>query len=273
MQSGISQTGISTRTIAIGIRTALYSAHRRATAIAAVLLTLGLTSGLCHASSSSDSSTQAVDSGSFAVIINGKRVATEKFSIQQNSGGSVITSEFDADGNGDAAAQSSELQLTPAGELRKYAWREIRPGKAQFTVYPTNDFLMERYSSSPQEKEIEQPFLLPNSTSMLDDYSFVQREILAWRYLASGCRQDKGQLACPLHQKTMFGSLNPHARNSMSVSIEYAGREKVTIHGGERELIRLDLKSDAGDWALWLDDQFKLQRIVVPGENIEVVRD
>jgi hypothetical protein len=57
------------------------------------------------------------------------------------------------------------------------------------------------------------------------------------------------------------------------VSLEFAGREKMTILGVEKELIRLNLKSDAGDWALWLDDQLKLQRIIVPGENIEVVRD
>ena len=215
---------------------------------------------------------QDVDSGTFAVLINNKRVATETFSIRQNAGGSEITSEFKSESSGDTSDQSSELQLTPNGELKKYSWKEINPGKAHFTVMPNNDFLMERYSTGPDEKEAEQPFLLPNSTSMLDDYSFVQREVLAWRYFASGCRQDKGQLACPLHQKTMFGTINPHARSSAPVSLEFAGREQVTIHGVEKELIRLNLKSDAGDWALWLDDQLKLQRIVVPGENIEVVR-
>jgi uncharacterized Zn-binding protein involved in type VI secretion len=260
-----SQFRTSPRTIFMNIRTAL----RAVVAVAPALLLVGL----CNATPRSDSSGQAVDSGSFAVMINGKRVATETFSIHQNSSGSVITSDFKADGTGDDAAQSSELQLTAAGELRKYTWKEIRPGKAQFTVYPTNDFLMERYSMNPQEKEVEQPFLLPNSTMMLDDYSFVQREILAWKYFAIGCHQDKGPVACPLHQKTMFGTLNPHARSSTPVSLEFAGREKVTIHGAEKELIRLNLKSDAGDWALWLDDQFKLQRILVPGESIEVMRD
>jgi hypothetical protein len=39
------------------------------------------------------------------------------------------------------------------------------------------------------------------------------------------------------------------------------------------ELNHFLLKSDAGDWSLWLDDQFKLQRILVPGDNTEVLRD
>ena len=59
----------------------------------------------------------------------------------------------------------------------------------------------------------------------------------------------------------------------MSVTIEFAGREKVTIRGAELELNRLDLKGESGNWALWLDDQFKLQRILISGDNTEVVRD
>ncbi len=243
-----------------------------AASCALILILILIFSGASYAAPSHDSG-QDVDSGTFAVLINNKRVATETFSIHQNSSGSEITSEFKSEGNGNAADQSSVLQLEPNGDLKKYSWKEITPGKAHFTVSPNNDFLMERYSTGPDEKDAEQPFLLPNSTAMLDDYSFVQREVLAWRYFASGCKQDKGQLACPLHQKTMFGTINPHARSSAPVSLEFAGREQVTIHGTEKELIRLNLKSDAGDWALWLDDQLKLQRIVVPGESIEVVRD
>jgi hypothetical protein len=55
--------------------------------------------------------------------------------------------------------------------------------------------------------------------------------------------------------------------------MQYSGREKITIHGVEREMIRLDMKSDTGDWALWLDDQLKLQRILDIADNTEVVRD
>ncbi len=236
------------------------------------ILALIILAGYCFSTPFKDSAAQ-IDSGAFAVIINGKRAATETFSIQQDAAGSVIKSEFKAEQGEAASEQTSEMDITANGELRKYSWKEIHPGSAHFTVAPTNEFLMERYAANSQEKEAEQPFLLPNATIMLDDYSFVQREVLAWKYLATGCHQDKGQLSCPLHQKVMFGSLNPHARSSAPVNVEFAGREKVTIRGTERELIRLNIISDSGTWALWLDDQFKLQRIVVPGENIEVLRD
>ena len=117
------------------------------------------------------------------------------------------------------------------------------------------------------------PFLLPLSTSVLDDYFFIHREILVWKYLATGCRQDKGQVTCPQNQQVKFGAINPHQRSSLLVSMAFTGKEKTPVNGVERELNHFLLKSDAGDWSLWLDDQFKLVRILVPGDNTEVVRD
>jgi hypothetical protein len=213
-----------------------------------------------------------VDSGSFGVFMNGRRVATENFSIQQGPGGSVITSEFKADAGSSEGAQSSTLQLSPSGDLQKYEWKELSPGKSQAVVTPNDNFLIERFSNTPAEKMQEQPFLLPASTSILDDYFFIQREVLTWRYLATSCRRDKGLVQCPQNQKAQLGVVNPHARSSMLVSMQAAGKEKVAIRGAERELNRFNLKSDSGDWALWLDDEFKLIRIVA-SDNSEVVRD
>jgi hypothetical protein len=207
------------------------------------------------------------------VFINGHRAATETFSIHQSSGGSSIVSEFKSEAGADKAEQTSEWQMAANSELRKYEWKEVSPGQSQAVVLPNQDFLIERFRNNPKDKEQEQPFMLPASSSLLDDYFFVQREVLAWKYLATSCKQDKGALQCPLKQGVQFGALNPHARASLSVTIEFAGREKVTIRGAEHELNRLDLKSESANWVLWLDDQFKLQRILILGDNTEVVRD
>jgi hypothetical protein len=216
---------------------------------------------------------QTVDAGSFGVFMNGRRIATETFSIQQNTLGSIATSEFKTEPGVDPAAQSSELQLALNGDLRKYEWKEVSPGKAQAVLVPNDSLLVERSTNNPQEKEEEHPFLLPISTSVLDDYFFVHREILVWKYLASGCHQDKGVVACPPNQQVKFGVINPHQRSSLLVSLAFTGKEKITVHGVERELNHFVLKSDAGDWSLWLDDQFKLVRILVAADNTEVVRD
>lgn len=213
---------------------------------------------------------QHVDSGSFGVFMNGHRVGTETFSITQNSNGSVIQSEFKTEGSPDQTAQSSEMQLTAAGDIRRYDWKELSPGKGQSVVVPNDQFLTQKWSAGPQEKQQEQPYLLPASTKILDDYFFVHREVLAWKYLATVCSREKEGLRCP---RAQFGTMNPHQHSSATASMEYLGPDKVTVHGTEQKLDKLELKSEAGSWLLWLDDQFKLVRISIPGERTEVVRD
>jgi hypothetical protein len=237
-----------------------------------LLLAVAAYSADKNADKNKDNPVQNVDSGSFGVFMNGQRIGTETFSIQQNGNGSVVTSDFKAGAGAQQAVQSSELELTAAGEIRKYEWKETVPEKMQAVVVPNDNFLIERITTNPTEKPQEQPFLLPASTSILDDYFFVQREVLTWKYLAASCRTQQGQLQCPKGQKTMFGTLNPHSRISMSASMEFSGIEKIPIHGVAQELSRFELKSEAGEWSLWVNGQFKLMRIAA-GDASEVVRD
>ena len=215
-----------------------------------------------------------VDSGSFGVFMGTHRVGTETFTIYQTNNGSVIDSEFKtAEGDKQQSDQSSELHLTAGGELRRYDWKELSPGKAMFWVIPNDQFLTQKWSLSPEEKEREQPYLLPPSTNVLDDYFFVHREVLVWKFLASACKQDKGQVQCPLRQKANFATMNPHQHSSAPGSMQFLGREKVTLKGTERDLNKLELKGEGSTWLLWLDDQFKVQRILIADENTEVIRD
>lgn len=213
-----------------------------------------------------------VDSGSFGVFSGAHRVATETFSITQDADGSVVSSEFKAEKGEQKAVQSSELDLTGSVNLRHYEWKELIPDKMLATVDPNDTFLIERFSTGPDGKLHDQNFLLPASTSILDDYFFIQREVLAWKFLATACKQSKAGVGCPPNQKAQFGTLNPHARSSMLVSVEFTGKDKVMVRGSERDLSRFMLRSETGDWAIWLDDSFKIVRLL--GDNgIEVVRD
>jgi hypothetical protein len=213
-----------------------------------------------------------VDSGSFGVFNGAHRVATETFSIKQDAEGSVVSSELKAEQGEQKAVQSSELNLTGSVNLRHYEWKEIIPEKLEATVDPNDTFLIEHFSTGADGKLHDQNFLLPASTSILDDYFFIQREVLAWKFLATVCKQQKTGLGCPSNQKAQFGTLNPHARSSMLVSIEFTGKDKVTVRGAEQNLSRFMLRSETGDWAMWLDDSLKIVRLL--GDNgIEVVRD
>ncbi len=140
-------------------------------------------------------------------------------------------------------------------------------------MLPNSDLLTQKWSTGPEDKEHEQPYLLPASTSILDDYFFVHREVLAWKFLGAACKQDKGQVQCPLKQRAQFGTMNPRQHSSAPLSAEFLGREKVSVKSGRQDLLKLELKNDAGTWQLWLDDQFKVMRMSVVGENTEVIRD
>lgn len=218
-------------------------------------------------------SVDTVDSGSFGVFETGRRVATETFAIKQGADGSTVSSVFKSSKGEQQAEQSSELQLTPSVDLRRYEWKEVSPEKLMATVTPNDNFLIERFTVGPDNKEHAQNFLLPASTSILDDYFFVHREVLAWKYLATSCKKgDKGAVQCPLKEAVHFGTLNPHERSSMSVTIEFGGREKLNFRGTDQEFSKFILKSEIGDWTFWLDDQFKLVRLLTDG-GMEVVRD
>ncbi len=216
-----------------------------------------------------DGDAQKVDSGSFGVFMNGRRVGTETFSITQNANGSVIQSEFKTEGSSGQATQNSELQLTGTGEIRRYEWKEQSPGKAQSVVIPNDQYLTQKWSAGPQDKEQEQPYLLPTGTPILDDYFFVHREVLAWRYLALACPQAKAD-PC---QRMQFGTLNPRQHTSASVSMAYLGPETVSKGDTKQKLHKMELKYDGGSWEIWLDEKFKVVRISIPSEKTEVIRD
>ena len=132
-----------------------------------------------------------VDSGSFGVFQNGHRVGTETFSIYQTASGSVIESEFKTENTPPPDVQTSEMQLTANGDIRRYEWKELSPEQAESVVVPNDDFLNQKWNTGREEKEHEQPYLLPPSTSILDDYFFIQREVLAWKFLATACANRK----------------------------------------------------------------------------------
>ena len=215
--------------------------------------------------------TQTVDSGSFGVFIKGQRVATETFNIEQQNGNSVIKSQVKETAGTDPTSQKSYLEMTPNGELLRYEWSQAAGGS--LSVYPNNDFLLEKITSSASAKAAEQPFLMPSSSAILDNNFFVHREVLAWKYLATApCRNENGHRQC---EPADFGALVPQDRTSLSVRMELVGKEKITIRGTERELLRLNLHGDQFDWALWVDeaDHFKLIRVAIPADSTVVDRD
>lgn len=129
-----------------------------------------------------------VDAGSFGVFVKGQRVVTETFSVKQENGVSIVKSELKETGSS-SSGQRSELEMTSSADLVKYEWSD---GNGSLVVTPNNDFLLEKITTSPTSKTAEQPFLMPSTSAILDNNFFVHREVLAWRYLTTSCRNERG---------------------------------------------------------------------------------
>src|SRR5437868_11070447 len=89
---------------------------------------------------------QVVDSGSFGVFRGGKRIATESFRIQQHPEYSVTTAELRVEDGSNKVTQSSELQISANGDLRKYSWKGFSPDRAEVSVEPGDQFLNEEFT-------------------------------------------------------------------------------------------------------------------------------
>lgn len=213
-----------------------------------------------------------VDSGTLSILIAGRKIGTETFTVKQLPEFSVASAEIRIDEGESKSHQTSELRLSPGGELQHYEWHEMAPGKSDVIVEPQDEFLME-HMTGDKGKKVDQPFMMPASTTVLDDFFFSQREILLWRYLASICKPVNGETQCA-QQKSRFGVIIPHQHTSAIVDVEYLGRENVSLHGTPQELAHFRITSEeTADWELFLDSHQKLVRILIPAMNTEVVRE
>jgi len=225
-----------------------------------------------------------VDSGSFGIYLDGKRVGTETFKIEQKSDYSVATATIKMDDGKTQAEQSAEMEINPNGDLRSYIWRSTVPAHEEASVEPENQLLMEHLLPADQKK-LDFPHILPLSTSILDDNFFSQREILMWRYLATACQlKNNRPISCG---PGTYGVLVPHQHASFNATLELKGMEKISVKGALRDLNKIVLKtgepqrvdvtshhSDPDpEWVMWVDDDLKLIKIAVPGSTIEVIRD
>lgn len=235
---------------------------------------LGCLAAFSFAGTSKDKKTEGGklwDSGSFGIFVNGKRVGTEKFTIEQkDSKVSVADSEITVDDGHSKVTQTSEMRVAPNGDLLSYVWKGLSPQKEQSTVEPKDQLLVEHVVPADQKK-MDVPYVLPVSTVILDDNFFSHRELLVWRYLATGCvvKPNEGRMCAPSH----FGILVPHQHTSASAMMELTGREQINVKGRQQELNKFRLESDGVVWNLWVSDDYKVIKMSVPSSNVEVVRD
>ena len=237
-------------------------------AIGALLVPLAL----CGSKKEAAVAGKVVDSGSFGIFLQGHRIGTETFNIEQKPDVSVAKAEVKIEDAAGKATQNSELKILANGDLQRYTWKAVSPEKAETTVEYKDQFLVQSIGAGGAQKPQERAYMLPPSTMIVDDNFFSHREILLWRYVASACGGTTQPTGCRI-ERGQFGVFVPHQQSSATVTMEYKGKEKIPVRGAEVELDHFTMNTDGVEWALWMDSSFKVQLIQVPSEHVEVVRD
>jgi hypothetical protein len=214
-----------------------------------------------HKNATASRDATVVDSGSFGILVNGKRVATETFKMEQKNNINRATSELKFAGDNVQATQDAEMEITSSGLLKKYTWKEVQPSRAQIVVEPADEqFLVLHVSDGSAAPPKDFTHALTPATSILDDNFFSQMQVLTWKYMAMGCRTAAvGKTECNWSPQKL-AVLNPHQEQSLLVTMEYTGRQMVKLNGVMQELNGFSMQAETGQWKLWLNDDTEVLR-------------
>ena len=227
----------------------------------------------CGALADDKAKPSVVDSGSFGIIVQGSRVATETFRVEQRGQSSFVISQLKTE-DATQATQTAELEMAANGSLKKYTWKETKPGDAVIVIEPQDaQFLSLRFTESASAAPKTTTFALSPATSIIDDNFFSQMQVMAWKYMASGCRPGPNGVNECVWNEQKLPIMNPHQQESLLISMTFIGQQKVKLKGVERNFKTFKLKGESGEWTLWFNDENKLVRVVIAAENTEVLRD
>jgi len=211
-----------------------------------------------------------VDSGQLAIVVNGKKVATESFTMQQGTTGSSVTSRLNFDDGATKAQQESELELTPDGAIRKYSWEEKQPGRARLTAEPQEkNFLVVhlRDSEGAAPKDSTHP-LDVNITSIVDANFYSHVQVLLWRYLAMSCTSPQ---QCRF-QEQKLPVFVPHEEMAQTFTISFEGADTLRMASGKSEMGKYRVQTEGGEMHVWMQGT-KMMKLLMPSAAIEVTRE
>lgn len=202
----------------------------------------------------------AVDEGSFAVTRAGAAVGREEFRIvrQPVAGGAAFVARSVA-GYG-ARRVTPALQADADGEPLRYQMDVRGAGpdeRVSAQAGAAGHFAM---STQRGTSEGAREFLLAHGTVVADDEAYHQLYFLARQALA-------GATSIPV--------LVPRTDAQMTVLVRRVGPEPVTIGGHAVPATRFALVGAGGGWRrdLWVDNEGRVLRVVVPGLAIDAVRE
>ncbi|CAN5595663.1 hypothetical protein BH23GEM10_BH23GEM10_03030 [soil metagenome] len=205
--------------------------------------------------------TVQLDEGTFRIMVGGREVGVETFSIRQNGTGAdaVIIAQgrvvLDAAGGGNEVL--ANVQLAGAG-LRPVAYDvELRGGDARrINAQVTGSRASARTVS--QSGETMREYLVSDGAVLLDDG-------VAHHYYFIAQRVDAGATSTPI--------VIPRESRQVQATLRSAGRESVEAGGRTVTALKIIVTPAGGDArAVWVDDRGRVLRVEVAARNYTAVR-
>jgi len=202
------------------------------------------------------------EEGQFSILVSGKEIGREKFSIQ-SSGDSVSsnsTSNFRDPGNRRDVKMETELTMDERLVPRSYQLRtDIGGQKVSLQgTYTSGEAAYQYLTGGIPGKS---RFLVGDRYSMLDNNVFHHFIIIARLFNFES--KEKSQ---------SFEVVIPQEMEKGVLKVSDMGVEKISIRGKDRELHHLMADSGTVKIDLWVDDQRILYKVALPAKRIEVIR-
>lgn len=206
--------------------------------------------------------TATIDEGTFRILVSGREVGVETFSIRQNGTGAdaVIIAQgrvaLDAAGGGSEVV--ANVQMTGAG-LRPVAYDvEMRGGDAQRIRGTVTGRRASARTVAGGGQEQWKEYLVTDGAVLLDDGMAHHYYFIAQRFAA-------GSSQTPI--------MIPRESRQVQVTITAAGTESVAVGSGSASARKLVVQPAGGDArTVWIDAEGRVLRVEVPARNYVAVR-
>jgi hypothetical protein len=202
------------------------------------------------------------EEGQFVILVSGREIGHEKFSISSSSDSASSSSvtEFRDPARNQTVRIETQLNMNGSFLPKDYQRRtEIGGQKASLSAKFT-----------PGQASFEYPVAgVPRKTGLLVGDKYVLLDENVFHHFVFLAR------LFDFNSKEKYQSFEvviPQELDNGTVKISDAGKEKISVRRKNKELHHLKLDSGLVQIDLWVDDQKIVHRMALPAKEIEVLR-
>lgn len=203
------------------------------------------------------------DKGTFVISLAGQQIGTEKFNIRTARNKVIAEAQIEMrverDGKSYEFRTSPKLVLNADLEPETYSWSQKGSQSSRLEVDFRTSPARVRYHTVGGDDDVRD-FDLPTGVIILDDNVVHHYQLVVDRFQLAAA----GKQAFPafIPQEALPGVLN----------VENLGNEQIQAEGETRELRHIMVSTELMRIDLWVDQQYRLQRISIPAAQLEAVR-